>query len=361
VTIVNGASKNKIGGSGGVGVGGAGNVISGNGGDGVRIFGPGSNGNLVQGNDVGTDASGKAALGNTGHGVWLAQGAQNNSIGGATASVGNVIAYNHKAGVAVGTSALDASTLGDEVLSNSIFSNLGLGIDLGDDGVTANTPGSPHMGPNALQNTPVIDQVRVAGSSTTLLVRLNSIPNSTFTIQIFANTTPDPTGFGQGKTLVQTVQVTTDGTGNITGGFLAVVIPLNLAGQYLTATATDPTGDTSEFSQDVQVSATAIPRVASGLVAPGNAGHGVRLAPGAQIQSIGGIDPADGNAIAFYGKAGVAAGTSSPDASPRNNAALSDSVFSNLGLVVDLGDDGVTANVPGGVGPASRKKPGWQI
>jgi hypothetical protein len=263
VVVLNGASANQIGGSGGVGLGGAGNLLSGNAGDGVRLFGLGTNNNLVQGNWIGTDASGQAALGNGGHGVWLGLGAQHNTIGGIVPANGNVIAHNGKAGVAVGTSKLDANTLYNTILSNSIYSNLGLGIDLGDDGVTVNTPGGPHVGPNSLQNTPVIASAQASGAPTTVVLSLNSKPLAMFTIQIFANAVPDPTGSGQGKTLVATLTVTTDAAGNIASvignnavvvnGQLVLQIPQDLAGQYLTATATDSLGNTSEFSRDVQV------------------------------------------------------------------------------------------------------------
>src|SRR5581483_1295769 len=130
---------------------------------------------------------------------------------------------------------------------------LGLGIDLGDDGVTLNTLGGPHVGPNAFQNTPVIASAAVSGSSTLVRLSLNSIASSLFTIQIFANPTLDPTGYGQGKTLVATVAVNTDATGNLSGGFVLVTVPQILTGQYLSATATAPLGDTSEFGRDMKV------------------------------------------------------------------------------------------------------------
>ena len=57
VVIDNSASNNTIGGTGA----GAGNVISGNSGDGIDIS---SDGNFVQGNKIGTNAAGTAALGN---------------------------------------------------------------------------------------------------------------------------------------------------------------------------------------------------------------------------------------------------------------------------------------------------------
>jgi parallel beta-helix repeat protein len=83
----------------------ANNVISGNDDAGVVLFGPGSQGNLVQGNLIGTDASGVktvdaagASLGNTRDGVFLDM-AGGNTIGGATASEANILAGNGGAGV----------------------------------------------------------------------------------------------------------------------------------------------------------------------------------------------------------------------------------------------------------------------
>jgi hypothetical protein len=257
VDILNGAFDNQIGGTGGVGPTGLGNLISANGGDGVLIEGAGTSFavaatsfNSVQGNLIGTDSSGKMPLANAGHGVFVAQGAQNNSIGGTTPTPGNVIAFNAKAGVAVGSNAADVNTLHNPILSNSIFQNGALGIDLGNNGVTLNTPGGPHVGPNEFQNFPIIPSAVAAGSITHIVVALNSIPSTTFTIQVFANPSPDPSGFGQGQTLIATTSLTTAATGN---GAVVVMVPQNLAGQFVAATATAPSMDTSEFGKDVRV------------------------------------------------------------------------------------------------------------
>ena len=84
---------------------GAGNLISGNGGDGIRLTGNGTTGNLIQGNDIGTDVTGTAPLGNGGNGVH-SDGTQNglpyaNVIGGATTGAGNLISANGKSGIYV--------------------------------------------------------------------------------------------------------------------------------------------------------------------------------------------------------------------------------------------------------------------
>ena len=248
-----GALLNTIGGSGGVGPNGAGNVVSGNGQDGVSIS-RGATENDVQGNAIGTYTSGLTGHGNGRDGVFVYDDADSNLIGG-TVTDANTIAYNQGEGVAIGASATDINTVSDSILSNSIFSNGHLGIDLGSDGVTANKPQSPHVGPNLFQSTPVINNAVYIGTGTVIRLLLNSDPTFTFTIQIFASSVPNPMGDyeGEGQTSVTSVNVSTDSHGNIAGGAINVVVPQNLTGQFLTATATDAHGNTSEFAAAFQV------------------------------------------------------------------------------------------------------------
>jgi len=77
---------------------GAWNIISGNTGSGVYLLGAGSTGNLVQGNYLGTDVTGSLALGNADNGVTLSDAATN-VIGGTSAGAGNLISGNGKAGI----------------------------------------------------------------------------------------------------------------------------------------------------------------------------------------------------------------------------------------------------------------------
>ena len=95
--IGDGASNNTIGGA----TGGERNVISGNLGEGLTLFGNGTSGNVVSGNHIGTDAGGTSALPNIYNGVWISDGASNNTIGGATAGAGNIISGNDAAGIAI--------------------------------------------------------------------------------------------------------------------------------------------------------------------------------------------------------------------------------------------------------------------
>ena len=93
-----------------------GNLISGNMSDGVAIFNPGTNGNTLQGNNIGTDVNREVALPNAGVGVWIGDGASNTVIGGNDASVRNVISGNTWGGVSIN----DLGTTGTHVTGNYI-------------------------------------------------------------------------------------------------------------------------------------------------------------------------------------------------------------------------------------------------
>jgi len=197
-----------------------------------------ANGNLVQGNFMGTDVTGTAALGNGTAVAMSGAGVSNNTVGG------NTIAFN---GGGIGVS----GGIGNAILSNSIHSNAGLGIDLAPGGVTANDPGDGDAGANNIQNFP---ELAAAGTSG-IEGMLNSTPNTTFRLEFFASSACDPTGFGEGETFLGFSDVATDGFGdaNFTT-FLSA--PL---GDLVTATATDPDNNTSEFSQCVEVEGVEVP------------------------------------------------------------------------------------------------------
>jgi CSLREA domain-containing protein len=213
------------------------NVISANAYQGVRLDGPNATGNKVMGNYIGTDKYGAAALGNSADGVFVIH-SPNNAIGGGTAAGRNVISANAGSGVSV----FGDDATGDRLLQNSIFANGGLGMDLGDDGPTANDSGDADTGPNNLQNKPVINSARTGSLKTTIKGSLNSTPNKTFAVRFFSN----PSGTDEGKTFIGQKSVTTDGSGNVTFSF----VPTQKvgSGRRVTATATSPAGSTSEFS-----------------------------------------------------------------------------------------------------------------
>jgi uncharacterized repeat protein (TIGR01451 family) len=244
-----GSNNNVIGGP----VAGARNVISGNAGRGMLV--QGSNNNTIQNNLIGVGSDGTSSLGNGAAGIFIL-GSNGNSIGGTQARTGNVIAFNGNK-TAEGGVDLFAGT-GNSILGNSIFSQVhstnpakGIGIDLGDDGVTPNTPGGPHTGPNNLQNFPVLTNVVTGAGRTLIQGTLNSAPNTTFRVEFFSNPAADPTGFGEGQTFLGSTTVTTDSNGNATIND-TLTTPVQV-GQFVSATATDPGNNTSEFAADVKV------------------------------------------------------------------------------------------------------------
>jgi titin len=256
VLIEGGAHDNLIGGTTGT----VGNVISANTIVGVDLTDAGTTGNLIRGNRIGVGAGGAALA--DGIGVSIGGGASNNRVGGTAPGAGNVIADNTRQGVVIGTSVTETTTVGNAVLGNGIFGNAGLGIDLGEDGVTANTPGGPHFGPNDFQNFPVLSLARLVGTTLLVMGTLNSQASTTYRVEFFASPQGDPSGHGQGQTYLGYTTVTTNGSGN--ASFAALLSAALPAGTVISATATAVTGsntvsvlasgDTSEFSSNITVS-----------------------------------------------------------------------------------------------------------
>jgi len=252
------AFDNLVGGT----VAGARNVISGNEGAGVRISGSAATGNRVYGNFIGTDLTGTAPLGNSRPGVVIRRFASGNHIGGTGVTPGecdgpgNQIAFNGAAGVRI------LSGAGNAVLGNSIIANTDLGIDLAAAGVTANDAGDSDTGANLLQNFPVLT-LATSGAVATIKGQLNSAPNTTFRLQFFSNTVGDASYYGEGEAFIGETTVTTDGSGS-TSFAASITVPVP-SGQFITATATDPNRNTSEFSKCISVT-----RVVDIDIKPGN-------------------------------------------------------------------------------------------
>jgi hypothetical protein len=262
-------------------VAGAGNLISGNGADGVLISGTANiggdpdnafGGSTVQGNYIGTDATGTAALGNGATGVTVNANATNNTIGGTAPGSGNLIANNASHGVFIdpgttGGQGTNNQTIGNTILSNggagvrintgtgervsvnSIYQNAALGIDIGPTGQNANSScNSSNNGANLLLNSPVMTggsgsffitatatdangntsefsnavPANNSGDLLSLTGTYNGVANSTYTIEFFSSPSADPSGFGQGKTFLGSTTVTTDGSCNASLGGMPI-------------------------------------------------------------------------------------------------------------------------------------------
>ena len=224
-----------------------GNLISGNTGIGLDLF-ANSDANLVEGNIIGADISGTLPLGNSLDGISIS--GSTNTIGGLDLTAHNIIAFNgttQGSGIVVSSS---GTSINNSFLGNSIFSNSGLGIDLqkspeDPNGITLNDPGDSDTGANNLQNYPMISSV-TAGSVITINGSLDSTPNTTFRLEFFSNATETATGYGQGQTFIGSKDVTTDASGSVT--YTANFTVASAVQSNFTATATDPNGNTSEFS-----------------------------------------------------------------------------------------------------------------
>jgi trimeric autotransporter adhesin len=205
------------------------NVISGNN-IGVVLWGQGHF--SLGKNYIGTDKSGTAPLVGPARGnrIGILIISPNNFIGdfGGSGTDGNVIAFND-VGIEV-----DGGN-GNLIRGNSILSQLtGLGIDLMPSGVTINDFGDADGGPNDLQNYPDLYNAWNDGVGSHVAGTLSSKANAEYTIEFFSNLQCHPSGYGEGKTFLHSVNVSTDRWGvarfNI---MLPSIVP---RGQYITAT-----------------------------------------------------------------------------------------------------------------------------
>ena len=226
------------------------NVISGNGAGGIRIDNgvsgfhlPFYNGALVEGNFIGTDATGQSAAPNQGNGVTIESAGS--TIGGTDSGEGNIIAFNTQAGVMMGP--------GSGVLSNSIFSNGSKGIDVEGPAVTNNFVAQ-------ILAAPQLSYAEVSPGSTTGSVQvqvggvLNIAPPNHYQsfsvsclVQVFATLSGVPGD--QGQLFLGSVQATTNVNGFATFTLSNLSVPAG-NGTMFTATASVLFSgyNTSEFS-----------------------------------------------------------------------------------------------------------------
>jgi hypothetical protein len=207
VSLVGQAQKNSIGGDRSIGAGpiGQGNLVS-NGGIGIRICDASASFNTITGNLIGTDVTAENAWGND-IGIRIEDGASHNIIG-----PGNIIAFNSSHGVEIAA----PNSFGNAIIQNSIHDNQGEGICL-------------YQGSDAELDAPLIfDFDLVAGT-------VAGIASPNCTVEIFSD--------GKKEGEVCEGRATADGAGTFNFNKCAP-----FSGPHLTATATDPDGNTSAFS-----------------------------------------------------------------------------------------------------------------
>ncbi len=223
------------------------------------------------GNYVGTSSAGGVH-----HGNYLGMvfaGDVRHAIVGVGGGGPNVIEHNHDAGIAMvgikGHAPQGVSILGNAIYDNStpadpLFPGAkGLGIDLATEsggstifGPTANDPGDTDIGPNGLQNYPLLAGVsRDKHGAVTYTLALDSTPDSNFSVEIDSSPRCNPYGFGEGLHPLKVLKLTTSSSGAATAsvepglqyGTTTAGTKLPRGDHYLSATATASDGSTSEF------------------------------------------------------------------------------------------------------------------
>jgi hypothetical protein len=207
------------------------NYIAGNFGCGIVIEGDTATGNLIEGNDIGySPTMAPAYYGNLQDGVRIM--APHDTIGGPDITYGNLISYNHGAGI------YDSTDAGVTIQHNSITLNIGLGIDWAPRGHT----------PKDKRIIPILDSVGINyPTSVKFLGRMIGLPNYRYTLEFYESDTDNASHFGEGQTYIGSGSVVCDANGN---GIINVTLPASVKiTQFLTATATDTLGNTTEFSR----------------------------------------------------------------------------------------------------------------
>jgi titin len=348
VSLQSGATANTIGGSAALG-----NVISNNGTDGVFISGTSSTGNIVQGNFIGTDVTGKLPLGNLRSGVHLF-GASDNLIGGAALGTGNLISANGASGVDIENPATQMNAYPAPNLPVVIPS----GGQVASAVMVANADLVTHV---AVELN--IQHLNVEDLSITL-----TAPDGTVVPLVAANVVPiNSVNYTQSVFDDEAGTAIGNGTAPFTGSFqpvgpLSVLDYRVLSGSWIltvTSNGAHPVaGQLLSWSLQLTtargnpVEGNLIGTDATGLAALGNAADGI-LIKDALRNTIGGTMPGQGNTIAFNGSTGA----SVTGATSRGNSILGNAIFANTALGIDLGADGVTLNdaTNPDTGPNSRQ------
>ena len=236
------------------------NVISGNAQHGI-LLSSWSSGNRVQGNNIGSGVDDRTRLGNGGSGIYV-ENADGNTVGGLDPGAGNQIAFNGGDGITVVNLGTDGgATWGDGAhgrdgitavssydnafFGNQIEANDGLGIDLNGDGPTLNDIGDSDGGANDGQNYPLIFSAVPDGVSTLISGRLDTNIKQTLTLEFFENSACDASTYGEGEYPLGSMVVDSNLTGRVV---FSTTVPFNVPlNHFITATATNGSGNTSEF------------------------------------------------------------------------------------------------------------------
>ncbi|MGB8326774.1 MAG: SdrD B-like domain-containing protein [Steroidobacteraceae bacterium] len=294
------------------------NVVSGNVGKNISLDNAGSTGNLIEGNRIGTNATGTAAIASA-VGVQLTN-APSNTIGGTTSGAGNLISGNASQGIF-----MIGSTTGTVVQGNLIGTNAaGTAAIPNNFGVFIAGPSGNTVGGTTAAARNVISGNTTVGLDIQGVTATNNVVAGNYIGLDVTGAAAVPNGAGVilSDTLNNTVGGTAAGAGNVVSGNSSTGV----------AVAGVPT--TGNVIQGNRIGTNA---AGSGFVA--NGGDGVSFGSGANHDNtLGGTAAGAPNIIAGNGQNGVRV------SSGVNNAILENSIYGNTLLGINLGSDLVTPN-----------------
>jgi parallel beta-helix repeat protein len=341
LSIDNGAAYNVIGGN----TADERNLISGNTGRGVLIYGSGTASNTVSGNYIGTDASGMAALGNANDGIEITDGASYNVIGGDTDGERNLISGNNNEGmggiVSAGNGTMSNTVkgnyIGTDVSGTSALPN-GCGVDIrheasgnviSDNIISGNGIGVTIRGSGTMNNTLSGNKIGTDVSGTFALPNTGSLgvfirqgtSHNTISNNLISGNSGYGVGIGEAGTKNNRVignYIGTDISGTSPIGNARNGVTIGQGGQYNVIGGTTPdernliSGNggngvaiTDNGTMSNTVSGNYIGTNASGTAALGNSEAGVLISDGAQYNVIGGDTAGERNLISGNSGDGV--------------------------------------------------------
>ena len=363
---------------------GAGNTLSGNGIAGITLHGPETQGNLIQGNFVGTDVSGTTSVGNGESGIAIQEAASDNTIGGAAEGAGNVLSGN-TFGVLIGHNEstgneIQGNFIGTNAAGDAAVPNIQTGILLWGQNTLI---GGEEAGAGNVISGNVFAGIDLGGGSSGTIIQGNFIGTDAtgavamgndlgIWVNFCADNVIGGTASGAGNVISgntgANIQITgIDAAGNsVQGNFIGTDVtgtvalvngrpiqiydaPDNTIGGTEAGAGNLISGNTPGITIE---GPTATGNVLQGNyigvdvtgTAPlGNGGAGLRLTNGASNNTIGGAESGAGNIIANSGWHGVAV---FPDAG-TGNLIRSNSIFDNGGMGIEIGRNSVTPNDEG--------------
>jgi len=286
---IGGGTSNTIGGT----TAGAGNLISGNATAGIEIYSSQiipPTGNLIEGNDIGTDGTAMRAVGNQ-TGVEIDSGATANTIGGTIAAASNIISGNATEGVRIsgaGTSdnTVEGNDIGtDGTAMKAVGNETGVGID---SGATANIIGGTIAASRNIISGNTGDGVRISGAGTTG----NTVEGDLIGI-CQCGSGPAPLGNDTG------VEIDSGATANLIGGTVAGARNI-ISSNTTNGVRFDGAGTTGNV-----VEGDFLGTAVSGQTPLGN-DTGVEIDTGATANLVGGVVAAASNVVSGNLTAGVA-------------------------------------------------------